>query len=161
MGFSTVKAIVLNVTIAIWKNVKDIFMLKLIKEKWKQIAKTYSDKWQFPYCVGSLDGKHVMLFCPNNAGTSFYNYKGRHSVVLLALVDANYKFIAVEVGAFGRNSDGGVFTESKLGTSMATDTADIPTDTSLENGDYHVQGGQSKTHLAFWQQDGGYFIQIL
>lgn len=90
-------------------------------------------KWQFPNCVGSLDGKHVMLFCPNNAGTSFYNYKGRHSVVLLTLVDANYKFIAVDVGAFGRNSDGGVLAESKLGTSLANNTADIPADTPLQN----------------------------
>ncbi|CAK1599878.1 unnamed protein product [Parnassius mnemosyne] len=146
IGFSTIKAIVLDVTIAIWKNLKDIFMPKPTKEKWKQIAKTYSDKWQFPNCVGSLDGKHVMLFCPNNAGTSFYNYKGRHSVVLLALVDANYKFIAVDVGAFGRNSDGGVFAESKLGTSLATNTADIPADTPLEN------GGEPMPHVIIGDQ---------
>ncbi|GBP90512.1 hypothetical protein EVAR_79997_1 [Eumeta japonica] len=133
MGFSTVRSIVQDVSIAVWKNLKDIFMPKPTKEKWKQIAKAYKDKWQFPNCIGSLDGKHVMLFCPKNRESSFYNYKNRHSVVLLALVDANYKFIYVDVGAFRRNSDGGVFARSTLGISLATNTADVPEDIPLEN----------------------------
>lgn len=108
-------------------------MPKPTKEKWKEIAKVYNDNWHFPNCIGSLDGKHVMLFCPENAGSSFYNYTQRHYVVLLALVDANYKFIYVDVGAFGRNSDGGVFARSTLGILLATNTADVPEDIPLEN----------------------------
>lgn len=33
----------------------------------------------------------------------------------MALVDADYKFIIVNVGDLGKNSDGGIFSRSELG----------------------------------------------
>lgn len=40
------------------------------------------------------------------------------STVLLALVGADWRFIAIDVGAYGKDSDGGIFNNSNLGKSL-------------------------------------------
>nr|CAI5862351.1 unnamed protein product [Callosobruchus analis] len=59
-------------------------------------------------------------------GSKHYNYKGFFSVVLQALVDAHYKFLSVDVGAYGRQSDSGVFSESNLFQHMETGSFPFP-----------------------------------
>ncbi|XP_053987931.1 uncharacterized protein LOC128881174 [Hylaeus volcanicus] len=83
-------------------------------DKWKKTAEEFFDIWNFPNCIGALDGKHVIIQAPADSGSQFFNYKKTFSIVLLALVDAYYKFIAVNIGGYGRNSDGGLFASSKL-----------------------------------------------
>lgn len=56
-----------------------------------------------------MDGKHTMLQAPIQTGSEFINNKGFFSIVLFAVVDANYNFIYANVGCQGRISDGGVF----------------------------------------------------
>nr|CAI5855057.1 unnamed protein product [Callosobruchus analis] len=81
---------------------------------WQQIADDYWNLWQFPHCLGALDGKHIAFRAPISDGSFYYNYKGGHSIVLLGLVDARYRFIYVNIGVNGRHSDGGVFSRSNL-----------------------------------------------
>ena len=66
--------------------------------EWKRIAQGYSDKWNFHNCLGALDGKHVAIEKPKHSGSLYYNYKGFNSLVLMALVDANYNFLYVDIG---------------------------------------------------------------
>ena len=61
-------------------------------EGWKEIAASYFSRWNFHHVLGALDGKHIRIRCPANGGSQFYNYRGHHSIVLLALVDANHRF---------------------------------------------------------------------
>lgn len=45
---------------------------------------------------------------------------------LLALCDAQYRFIVVDIGAVGRQSDGGIFRNSKLYTALEENSLQIP-----------------------------------
>jgi len=88
---------------------------------------------QFPYFIDALDGKHVRIKLPTGSGYLFYNYKHFFSILVLALVDANYCFIAVGVGAFGKSSDSNVFKKSKVGRKLQSNQLGIPGSRPLPN----------------------------
>lgn len=41
-------------------------------------------RWQLPNCIGSIDGKHILIECPANSGSRNYNYKVSVSSSLLS-----------------------------------------------------------------------------
>jgi hypothetical protein len=45
---------------------------------------------------------------------SFSSYKGFSSIVLMALVDADYKFLWIDVGSDGSSNDASVYYGSEL-----------------------------------------------
>lgn len=56
----------------------------------------------------------------------YFNYKSRFSIILMAVVDANYKFVYASAGTQGRVSDAGVFAHSDLKEAMDTGTLNFP-----------------------------------
>lgn len=73
-----------------------------------------------------MDGKHIPLQAPINSGSEFFNYKGFHSIVILAVVDANFNFIYANVGCQGRISDGGVFESTQFKECLQNNTMNLP-----------------------------------
>lgn len=100
-------------------------------EMWKSVANDFSTLWNYPNCLGALDGKHLTIQAPPNSGSLYFNYKKTFSIVLLALVDAHYNFIAIDVGAYGKNSDGGIFANSNLGKALQRGTLSVPGNATL------------------------------
>jgi len=83
-------------------------------EDMDNITNDFWTKWGFPNCSDSIDGKHIRINAPVHSGSMFRNYKCFFSIVLQAVVDANYRFLAIDVGAYGKESDGGIFSHSNL-----------------------------------------------
>jgi len=42
-------------------------------EMWETTARRFEKRWQFPHCIGALDGKHIMIKKPAKSGSSFFN----------------------------------------------------------------------------------------
>ncbi|GFQ89177.1 DDE Tnp4 domain-containing protein [Trichonephila clavata] len=126
IGRSTTSTIIRETCEAISSSLQPIVLAKPDRNIWLDIAEGYHEQWQFPNCLGAIDGKHVLMQAPPKSGSRFHNYKGTFSIILLACVDANYKFVLVDIGAEGHNSDGGVFKNSIFGQSLEKGTLDLP-----------------------------------
>lgn len=103
------------------------------EEDWINIAKEFYDRTNFPNCIGAVDGKHIRLQKPNNTGSEFYNYKNFYSTILLGIVDADYCFTAIDVGAYGAGSDSSVFKNSNFGQRLHNNQLNVPTPQKLPN----------------------------
>ncbi|XP_058628337.1 uncharacterized protein LOC131538482 [Onychostoma macrolepis] len=136
VGISTVAGIVPDVSKAIWDSLVDEFLPVPETADWQEIALGFKERWNFPNCVGAMDGKHVVIQAPHNSGSQDFNYKGTYSVVLLAVVDARYLFRVVDVGAFGRNSDGGTLAASAFGQALWEEKLHLPEDAPLPGTDH-------------------------
>ncbi|XP_034092899.1 protein ANTAGONIST OF LIKE HETEROCHROMATIN PROTEIN 1-like [Gymnodraco acuticeps] len=131
VGRSTVAVIVKEVAGAIWTALVEECMPVPQVEDWRAIAAGFQERWEFPNCVGAIDGKHVVIQAPANAGSLYFNYKSTHSLVLLAVVDAEYLFRVVDVGGFGRSSDSGSLRNSAFGESLRDGSLQLPPETVI------------------------------
>ncbi|XP_057310560.1 uncharacterized protein LOC130648525 [Hydractinia symbiolongicarpus] len=111
VGPTTVGRIISETCNAIWEKLLGAGQLKCpsTQSEWKKIAANFEKLWQFPNCIGAIDGNHVVMQVPARGVSSFFNYKKTHSIVLMAVCDADYKFLLVDIGDSGRQSDAGVF----------------------------------------------------
>lgn len=95
------------------------------EEEWRNVADSFK-QWNFPHCIGAIDGKHVVMTAPPNSGSIYFNYKHTHSIVLMAICDGNYKFIYIDAGSNGRISDGGVFNKCSFANSLKRGSLHLP-----------------------------------
>lgn len=88
-------------------------------EEWKTVADGFYAKWNFPNCIGAIDGKLVRLQRPVRAGGSYFNYKRYFSVNMMAVVDSDGRFLYVTVGAQGSANDAAVYNASSFAELVA------------------------------------------
>ena len=103
------------------------------EEEWIRISEEFEEKRNFPNCLGALDGKHIQIKRPVNSGYYYFNYKGTFSIVLLALVDADYKFIFIDIGWNGRISDGGIDRNATLFSALENNSLNIPKERKVDD----------------------------
>lgn len=86
----------------------------------KDIAIIFESRFNFPHYLSAIDGKHVDFVPPGGPGLAYFNYKKRHSMVLLAIVNAKYQFIMCDLGTNGRVSDGEALLNTKFFENLST-----------------------------------------
>ncbi|GFS36723.1 DDE Tnp4 domain-containing protein [Trichonephila inaurata madagascariensis] len=135
VSHSWISVILREVVDAIIKRMFHVVLPTPTMGQFQKIAQQYSTKWNFPSCIGAIDGKHVRIKAPKNSGSLFYNYKDYHSMVMLAVVDADCKFAAVDVGSYGREGDAGIFLKSEIGRKIRNNTFNVPPPKALPGTD--------------------------
>ena len=127
LGRSTATTIIAQTCAAII----DVFMDRFVvtpadTDGWRAISEQFATKWNFEHALGAIDGKHIHIRKPRSAGSAYFNYKKFHSIILLAICDANYKFIYVSAGARGRAGDAGIYQDSELKQALESGELPIP-----------------------------------
>ena len=79
-----------------------------------------------------MNRKHILIKQPRKSGSYHFSYKGSFSIVLLALVDVNYRFTYANIRCSRRVSDdGGVFRASKISAALNNYLLGIPPQSTL------------------------------
>jgi len=77
--------------------------------------------WQFPFAWGAIDGCHIPVKCPPGglqACKEYHNFKNFYSIVLMAIVDSNYRFLWGSCGFPGNSHDSVIFQSTDLWTNI-------------------------------------------
>ncbi|CAG5035770.1 unnamed protein product [Parnassius apollo] len=111
---------------AILEALKEYHKFPQSKEDWIEIANGFGTRWNFPHCVGAVDGKHIAIKPPPGAGSYFRNYKGFDSQVLLGVANSKYELIYFSFGINGRVSDGGVFQYTDFYRKLMNKSLNLP-----------------------------------
>ena len=90
------------------------------------------------YALGAMDGKHIAIRNPKNGGSLYYNYKGYFSIIMLTLVDADYKFLWVDIGKNGATSNCSIFNQSRLKTALEINDLGFPEPDPLPADDHDM-----------------------
>ncbi|XP_052217908.1 putative nuclease HARBI1 [Dreissena polymorpha] len=113
----------------------DLIDCPVDSDAWERVAEEFKSRWNVPHACGALDGKHVAIKKLPQTGTMYHNYKGFFSIVLMALVDENYKFMWIDVGGLGSQSDAQIYNQSELKECLEDGSIGLPPPSPLPNDD--------------------------
>jgi hypothetical protein len=102
-------------------------------EAWLEIPGQFMQRWKFPHTCGALDGKHLDFCCPPDTGLQCLNYKGFYSILIFALVDAEYKLVWADLSGKGAATDAQVYNDSELKQCIDDGTISFPDPEPLPN----------------------------
>ena len=113
---------------------KEHIKTPLNSEEWLKISEAFQSRWNFPNCLGAIDGKHIQIRPLPGAGSEYFNCKKTFSIILLVIAGPNYECIYADVGSNGRMNDSGVWNSSDLRRKIEDDDLSIPSPTPLPYG---------------------------
>lgn len=87
------------------------------EEKLQELMESMDAEWQFTYAYAAIDGSHIPIRCPPGgaeAAKEYHNFKNFYSIILMAIVDAKYRFIWGSCGYPGNSHDSMIFQSTDL-----------------------------------------------
>ena len=117
-GVSTVSTIVLDVSQAIITNMWSQCITHHFpqdSDQFKEEMLDFEQLWQFQYCWGAIDGCHIPIKFPKGgaeSGKEYYNLKIFYPVLLMAIVNAKYRWGSS--GFAGTSHDSSIFQSTHL-----------------------------------------------
>ena len=72
-------------------------------EDWEKMEEKFRTIWNVHHAVGAIEGKHIAMKKQKKSGSDYYHCKGFFSMVLLALVNTEYRFLWINVGFEGED----------------------------------------------------------
>ena len=100
VGHSTICGIIDSTCDALWNVLSCEYLRRpSTPEEWIKISEGFHQLWNFPHCLGAIDGKHVVMQTPVNSGSNFYNYKGTFSIIywLFVMLNTASPFLILEI----------------------------------------------------------------
>ena len=104
----------------------EVLKCPVTPDEWREVSEQFKNRWNFQHTLAAIDGKHIAIRAPPNSGSLYFNYKGFFSIVMLAAVDADYKFLWVDIGANGSASDAQIFNTCELKEAIESGEINFP-----------------------------------
>ena len=122
--FGVIKPTISRVFFKVVKAICEVHANKLqwpLGHERSRVMAQFADSKGLPNCLGALDCTHIHMVKPDScASEKYYDRNGTFSLILMAVVDLDYKFLYVHVGCPGPYNDARVFRISALGTHTST-----------------------------------------
>lgn len=61
IGANTVSKIISQTCEELWNTLNKSVFPEINEKNWLKIANEFATKWDFPHCIGAIDGKHVVI----------------------------------------------------------------------------------------------------
>ena len=69
---SSVSSIIHKTCAAIWEALNKVYLRPpQHSHEWKAISEEFHAMWNFPHCLGAIDGKHIAIQCPLKSGSLY------------------------------------------------------------------------------------------
>jgi len=120
---------------ALWDQLVEEQLPFQAEKSWRAISEGLKNTVLFPNCIESVEGKHVRVLKYPGSSSMNLNYKQYFfSVVLMVVVDSNYRFVYTDVGAYGKDCDSSVFQRTNFYRMLTDGCLNVPQPALIQEG---------------------------